>query len=441
VSDVLHLQTRVYPLHYGSLDRPSDQVPVPGHRPFRLWDGELASVVYNREHTVEGDLTELVRATVALPGVEIRACRARFLASGVVLLTYALSHPATTLSKLDHHALAEFDVVINEQLRQADAAVIAAALDAAVTAEVIGELAIRPGSREELWPSRVDRNMVRYNCHFVTRRPPWQPDQRVPALVLGAGCRILLPYTYAWDVDPDTPLEELLAMLEPADIAVAQVSILAGAMAAGRRTLADLARGAVGPVRTEDFRRYLDRLWAEYHSLDAYRLESGQASRATYIAARETVGLDRIHERTSALLDYVASSLLSEASARSQRLDARLNRAAAALTVVVAAAFAVDIAAFLVPDAPGATKVVIVIGVLLLAVGSLLGSIGTVWRRDRRARRIAPAPGDHGAKPVVSQTGPLATGAQPDQSQESDQLQEPDQLQGGAEEPRPTPAG
>lgn len=386
MTEVLYLQTRVYPLHYGALRSGPAVVEVPGRGRYRLWPGELASQVYNREGTLEADLTELVQAAVVVPGVEIRACRARFLAAGVVLLTYALSHPGQKLSDMDVHQLAEFDAVINDRLRVADTPVIGAALDAAVTAGVIKELAIPPGRSHELWPSQVERHAVRYNCHIVTSAPPWRPDARVPKVTVGAGCRIVLPYTYAWEGDPTAALDPLLTMLEPADIAVAQVSILFGAMTASRRTLSELARAALGPIRTEDFRRFLDRLWAEYHHLDSYRLESHQTARATYLAARETVGLDRIHERATALLDHVANSLLAESSLRGQRLDARLNRAAAALTVVVAASFAVDIAAFLVPDASAPVKVVIVVGVLCLAAGSLLATIGTVWRREQRRR-------------------------------------------------------
>lgn len=401
MTDVLHVQTRAYPLHYSTASLVTDTVTVPGYGTYRLRVGSLRSQAYNHDHTIEADLTDLVQAVVTLPGVEILACRARFLTSGTVLLVYALRH-RVALRDLDTQALANYDAEINDALRSADSAVLGAAFDAAAAAGVVGGLTIRPGSAEELWPSGVGRNEVRYNCHFVVRRPAWRSDPRVPELVRGPACHILLPYTYAWDADPDLAFDDLLTMLEPADIAVAQQSLLFSAMVNGRQTLADLSRAALGTVRTHDFRRFLDRLWAEYHRLDFYRLESSQEQRATYLAARETMGLEQARERAATLLDHVADSLAAEASLRTQHLDARLNRVAAALTVVVAAAFAVDIAAFLIPDSALPIRLLVVAGVLVLSVGGLLATVISVRGWDRRRRR------GHAAQPVGTTAADLA---------------------------------
>ena len=255
MTDVLHVQTRAYPLHYSTASLVTDTVTVPGYGTYRLRVGSLRSQAYNHDHTIEADLTDLVQAVVTLPGVEILACRARFLTSGTVLLVYALRH-RVALRDLDTQALANYDAEINDALRSADSAVLGAAFDAAAAAGVVGGLTIRPGSAEELWPSGVGRNEVRYNCHFVVRRPAWRSDPRVPELVRGPACHILLPYTYAWDADPDLAFDDLLTMLEPADIAVAQLSLLFSAMVNGRQTLADLSRAALGryaPTISVDF--------------------------------------------------------------------------------------------------------------------------------------------------------------------------------------------
>ncbi|MPZ28112.1 MAG: hypothetical protein GEV12_17295 [Micromonosporaceae bacterium] len=392
MTGVLHLQTRAYPLHHGAIAFATGQVSVPGRGEVRLSAGSLGSHAYNPEPTVEADLTGLVRGAVALPGTEIVSCRARLITAGTVLLVYALRHQAD-LSGMDAYRLADFDATVNRELRDADSAVIGEALYAAVEAGVLRDLVLRPGHVAGTGPTSVDRRAVRYNCHFVTARPPWAPDSRVPDLPLGPRCRVLLPYTYAWEADPDTPLDEIVTMLEPADIATAQLSVVFSATIGGRRILDELSRSAPGPLRGEDLRRFLDRVWASYHQLDFYRLESAQDHRATYLAARETIGLDRAHGRAGELLDYVGSSLLAESSRRTQLLDSRLNRVAAALTVVVAAAFAVDLAAFMFPAPGWATRVAVVSGVTLLSVAALAATVLSARERRRvpQARRIPRA--------------------------------------------------
>lgn len=388
MTGVLHLQTRAYPLHHVAIALATGRLTVPGRGEARLFAGALGSQAYNPEPTIEADLTELVRGAVALPGTEIVACRARLITAGTVLLVYALRHE-TDLAGLDAYQLAEFDATVNRQLRDADSAVVGEALSAAVAGGVLQDLVARPGHLPGSGPASVDRRAVRYNCHFVAARPPWAPDARVPDLPLGPRCRVLLPYTYAWQADPGTPLDEILTTLEPADIATAQLSVVFSATIGGRRILDELSRSTPGQLRGEDLRRFLDRVWAAYHQLDFYRLESAQDHRATYLAAREIIGLDRAHGRAGELLDYAAASLLAESSRRTQRLDSRLNRVAAALTVVVAAAFAVDLAAFLFPNPGPVTRVAVVSGVTLLSVAALVATVLSARERSRRERRRA----------------------------------------------------
>lgn len=194
MTGVLHLQTRAYPLHHGAVAPATGRLTIPGRGEAWLSTGSLGSQAYNPEPTVEADLTDLVRGAVALPGTEVVACRARLITAGTVLLVYALRHE-TDLSELDAYGLAEFDATVNRELRDADSAVIGAALAAAVDAGVLQDLVLRPGHAPGSGPASVDRRAVRYNCHFVTARPPWLPDSRVPDLPLGPRCRVLLPYT------------------------------------------------------------------------------------------------------------------------------------------------------------------------------------------------------------------------------------------------------
>ncbi|MFI5484836.1 hypothetical protein [Micromonospora echinaurantiaca] len=421
MSDVLHIQTRAYPLHYTSIDRTVERVVLPGRGQLRPVPGVLGSVAYNAEETLDFDLTEIVQAAVSLPDITIVSCRSRILAAGGVLVSYALRH-TTDLRTLDAHDLAALDATINRELREADRALLGEVLAAAKQSGVFAQVVVPPGGAEAADWTEVDPRAVRYNCHFITRDPAWEPDGRVPNLVLGRRCRILLPYTYAWDDDPSPDrIDDILTMLEPADIAVAQQSVLVGASVGGLRILTELAQATAGRLEGPEFRRFLDGVWADYHRLDAYRVESGQDHRATYIAARETIGLDGTHERAEKLLNHVNASLLAESSRRSEQLDGRLNRVAAALTVVASAAFLLDIAAFLWPDVSGLTKAVTVTGVTLLAAGMLGATI--FWSRrgsdegpgDRSGGRVADgirqraggARQDRGRVPAARPPGPL----------------------------------
>ncbi|SEN34951.1 hypothetical protein [Actinacidiphila rubida] len=384
MSEVLHLQSRAYPLHHRSPDTGTELVVVPGLGELRPVVGALRSLAYNPDTTIELDLTTVIRSAVTLPGAEIIACHARILTAGTVLVVYALRHERD-LRQLGLHELDALDAQVNRVLREADSPVLTAVLAASVAGGLMDGVALRPDLALGGGRSPIDRQSARYNAHFVTVDPPWEPDARVPDLTAGPDCRLLLPYTYAWDRDPATPLFDLLTMTEPTDIAVAQQSLLVGALIAGRWVLADLAHGQPESTDVHAFRRFLDGLWSDFHHLDGYRIESTQAHRASYLAAREVIGLDDTQERADKLLGYVSNSLLAAASQRSEELDARLNRVAAALAVVSAASFGLDIAVFVLPQVSLATKLGVVVGLLGMAVSCLMAVI--VPRSARRSAR------------------------------------------------------
>jgi hypothetical protein len=273
-------------------------------------------------------------------------------------------------------------------------------------------VALRPDLALGGGRSPIDRKSARYNCHFVTQDPPWAPDTRVPELISGPQCRILLPYTYAWDCDPAAPLDDLLTMTEPTDIAVAQQSLLVGALIAGRWVLADLAQGTPESTDVHAFRRFLDGLWADFHHLDGYRIESTQEHRAGYLAARQVIGLDDTQERADKLLGYVSNSLVSAASMRAEMLDTRLNRVAAALAVVSAASFGLDIAVFVLPKVSLATKLGVVAGLIGMALSCLLAIIVPGRATPRRSARRRSAPRPPAPRPRATR-GPDDPGAAP----------------------------
>lgn len=392
MKDVLHLQIRAYPLHHRPGGTAWEPVVVPGHGQLRPVAGSLRSLAYNPDSTIEMDLTAIVRAAVTLPGAEIVACHARILTAGTVLVIYALRHDVdlTLLALPDLDAL---DAAVNRALREADAPILTAVLAASVSSGLVGSVALRPDLALGGDRTPIDRQSARYNCHFVTLDPPWPPDPRVPELISGPQCHILLPYTYAWDCDPATALAELLTMTEPTDIAVAQQSLLVGALIAGRWVLADLAHGHPESTDVHAFRRFLDGLWADFHHLDGYRIESTQAHRAAYLAARQVIGLDDTQERADKLLGYVSNSLLAASSMRAEVLDTRLNRLAAALAVVSVASFGLDIAVFVLPKVSLETKLGVVAGLIGMAVSSLMAVIVPGRSAPRRTPPGGPAPG------------------------------------------------
>ncbi|MFF3124192.1 hypothetical protein ACFVRD_17965 [Streptomyces sp. NPDC057908] len=382
MNEVLHLQSRAYPVHHDSPPLAMESFHVPGHGELRASAGELKTLVYNPDFTIELDLKEIVTRAITLPGTEIVGCYARILSAGSILVTYALRHEAD-LRRLDLPDLDALDAQVNHLLREADAPILAAVLAAAAASGLVQGLALRPDLAGSDEGSPVDRQSTRYNCHFVTKSPPWATDPRVPPLSPGPYCRVLLPYTYAWDRDSATPLHDLLTMLEPTDIATAQQSLLVGALLGGRRVLVDLARAGHPTTDVHAFRRFLDGVWSDYHHLDGYRIESTQGPRATYLAARESIGLDNTQERADKLLGYVGSSLLAAASQRTEALDTRLNRVASALAMVAAASFSLDVAVFLLPDVSLGPR----IGVVSSLIGLTAAGMAAVFLPIRRVLR------------------------------------------------------
>lgn len=386
MTDVLHLQTRAYPLHFNfpggyGPDTPASTMAVPGRGRLTIAPGALGSLAYSHTTTAEADLTEIMTAGITLPGTVIAGCRARILPAGAVLVTYALHHDVD-LASMSAVELAVFDAQINDALREADRPIL---LD--VLAEVVKTFPVtRPATIGDTSPAGellpVDRRTVRYTCHVVAAEAAWLPEQETRGSGSYSGCRTLLPFTYAWRGDPATPLPEILPMLEPTDIAVAQRTILAGATLEGRKILARLASGRATQVQSNDFRRFLDGVWADFYDLDSYRIESAQGPRAIFLAASEDMEMDAAREQAQALLGHVNASLQAASSARSEVLDTRLNRVAAALTVVIAAGFVSDLAQFLAPNEPLGTRAVIVAAVLILGIGTLAYTINPARLRD-----------------------------------------------------------
>jgi hypothetical protein len=386
VTDVLHVQTRAYPLHfdfpagYGP-DTPASTVEVPGRGTLTITPATLCSLAYSQATTAEVDLTEIITAGITLPGTVIAGCRARILPAGVVLVTYALHHDID-LTSMSAVELAVFDAQINDALRESDRPIL---LD--VLAEVVKTFQItRPATIGDTSPAGellpLDRRTVRYTCHVVATEAAWLPEQETDRSGSYGGCQTLLPFTYAWRGDPATPLPEILPMLEPTDIALAQRSILAGATLEGRKILARLASGEATQVQSNDFRRFLDGVWADFYDLDSYRIESAQGPRVIFLAASEDMEMDAARDQAQALLGHVNASLQAASSARSEVLDTRLNRVAAALTVVIAAGFVSDLAQFLAPSQSLGTRAVIVAAVVILGVGTLAYTINPARLRD-----------------------------------------------------------
>lgn len=375
MTGVLHLQTRAYPLHFAfppgyGPGAPAVQVEVPELGTLTFTSGKLTTFEYNVERMAEADLTEIIAAGVALPGTAIAGCHARLIPGGVVLVTYALRHDAD-LAAMSVGELVTFDAQVNDKLREADQAILINVLAEIVKAFPL----VRPApAGEERDPSGdsalpADRRAIRYNCHVITKKPGW--NRRTDGTGDSHGCEILLPFTYAWSGDPAARLQDILAMTEPADIVVAQRSILVDATLEARKILDRLASGPASQPQSDSFRRFLDRVWADYYHLDSYRMESAQASRIIFQAAHETVGMDSAYAQAQALLGHVTNSLLAASSARSEALDKRLNRAAAALTVLTTAGFLSGLAGFLAPHEELGVRVAIVALVIIIAAGIL----------------------------------------------------------------------
>jgi hypothetical protein len=374
MSDWIHLQTRAYPLHftfppgYGP-DAAALKVNVPDLGRLTITPGTLATFEYNFETTAEADLTEIIAANVTRPGTTIAACRTRFLPAGAALVTYALRHHEN-LAAFSPDQLVAFDSQVNDELRRADQPILLRIL-----AEVVKIFPLARPTSVDQWDTDsgeilpVDRRAVRYNCHVVAKGPRWK--SRNGAQYDSHGCQILMPFTYVWIGDPQAPVTDLLAMMEPTDVAVAERSILAGATLDARKILDRLAGDQASHLQIETFRRFLDGVWADYYHLDSYRIESGLVPRRTFNAACDSMGMEAAQAQARELLAHVTDSLVATTSARAAVLDTRLNRVASALTVVTAAGFVSSLVQFLAPQETSGMRLIIV-GVAVIIAASIL---------------------------------------------------------------------
>lgn len=355
---VLHVQTRAYPTNHRTI--PGDAgsvVTLSDQSRLMIAGGSLTSLIYGDQPTREADLSESFKENAARIGwaslvgsgdealldwePQIDWVRLRILGSAAVLLTTAVRYERS-LAELGLHEVCDLDARINDRLRQRDRSLLATIFESLFSS---GEL-VDPRPTLEWW--RRDRgdllatsSAARYNCHFLTTDAIWEPDDRssVQPGVGGSSCKVLLPYTYEWSLDPDLAAEETTSRLEPLDLAVAQRSVLGAAAEESVRMLEELALDRPAQVSLDDLRRHLDRVRTSYHRLDSYRYDSAQSSRGLFLAARKEMGLDEIHQRTEAIVSQAADSLHSAATARTNALDGRLNRLAAVFTVAASGGF------------------------------------------------------------------------------------------------------
>lgn len=404
MSDVLHVQTRAYPtLHESLVRRVPDVLEVPGRGPVPATASSMRSLAYGTAPMVAVDLSPILEGLRPPEGVCLVGGRLRALRSGAVLLSYALRHERD-LAALSVLELADLDVEVNHALRAQDEDLIGAVLtvmDEGAPPSRVGEGSGSDGGRGVLvgvdWPGRpfatgdpgaAGRSLpeeVRYNCHFVAPDLPWAADERALTesdLHGSSTCRPLLPYTFAWCVPAGAELDDVLAVLEGTDVAVAQRSVLAAAGNDGVSLLEHLADTAPAGLDLSGYRRYLDRIRACHHRLDSYRYDSSQEHRATYLAARREMDLDGIHDRTEALLQQVRESLGAAVDEQTQVLDGRLNRAAALLTVVAAGSFLFDTIGFVRGDDPFTSLSRQTIAALVWL--GLIGVLIAVWSWRRR---------------------------------------------------------
>ena len=271
----------------------------------------------------------------------------RVLDAAVVIFTTAVSYEVD-LGSWDLHEVCDLDAEVNTHLRTSDrqalTEVLSEVLDPGVMVDPRPHLGWSQGDDAS---TLVGSPAVRYNCHLLAGEHIWDPDQRVGEQAHSQRCRVLLPYTYGWELDPDAPVDRILERIEPLDLALAQRTVLGSAAGDAMDVLEELGTANPASVRVDELRRQLDRVRVSYHRLDAYRYDSSQRARALYLSAREEMGLDEIYQRTESVLEQAASSLQAAATERTNALDGRLNRLAAVFTVVATGAFVLQSVEFI----------------------------------------------------------------------------------------------
>lgn len=421
MTQVLHVQTRAYPFNHVGTTPPRRPLRVDGD-PLPLEGRPLKSLVYRQpESTLVAKVTTPITraigdfAATAAPGDDAsKAIKAvtdayggmptvqwavlRVLSAGAVLLSTALRHDAD-LAGHDAGTLARHDAVLDRALRAADRSVMARILTALIEAEVLTSPRPQLAHAEDPDSTLPDERAVRYNCHFVADQLPWAPDTRGHAEAFptgdGARCSLLLPYTYAWELSPDTSSRQILGTLEPTDLALCEVSTLRGASVWAVDMLEELSRRPAEPHHffsaapqvtfpVHRVRRHLDRVRSTYHRLNAYRYNSAQESRAIFLTARETMGLEEHYARTETMLAEVGDSLEAAAKERASVLDRKLNRVAAVLAVATAGVFVFDLVAFARAEIPPPPlwRMTTVIAVVLAGVTAVAYLFLSTRQRD-----------------------------------------------------------
>lgn len=383
---ITHLQTRAYPLQHREVRAARAEGLVVTPHALTARPGTLHDLAYGHQETIEVDLTTAYPRTTLPEGIGVHWARLRVLGSGIALCTVALRH-TEDLGAHEVAALDGFDADLNRLLKPAELALVDEVLRELV--EVGAVLDPRPhvtapGSRS----TTVHAEAVRYNCHVVCASHPWTSNGRVLSTAEdldGTTMRPLLPYTYAWEAPADATQDEVLALIEPADVVVAQRSVLAAAQGDSLQILDRLVEGRSELVEPAELRRHLDRLRLSYHRLDSYRYDSAQTARSAYLAARREIGLDDVHTRTEGLLAAATQSLVAEADAAGAAFDARLNRTASVLTVATAGLFTLELILFArdgaAPPAPWRHYAIAL--VLLGAAGALTWLYAGLVRRRR----------------------------------------------------------
>lgn len=385
MTSVLHVQTRAYPSsHLAVADL---EAPVPLDDGLTVAAGRLGSLAYREQRTLEIDVTNGLLTTFRSDEIDTRWIRARVLTTGAMLVTTASVHH-DDLAALDVYSLADLDAEIDRARRRAESQWVDLLLDSLNRA---GFVTFPPSSpaRHDTGAAAGLEDPVRFNCHVLATRPQWTPSSRV--LTNGrlddSDCTVLLPYTFAWSLPPDTRRETILTELEGADLALAQRVVLADAMGHGLGVLDSLARDLDDVAPLTNFQAQLDRIRATYHRLDSYRYDSSQRSRSVYLATREEMDLDAVHGRTEALLDQAMRSLAAASNRRSIRLDRRLNRFVAVLASVTASVFVLDLISFIAGGYAISTPVRIALAatVVVASAATVIMVLTAGVRRRRRA--------------------------------------------------------